>query len=132
MATRDVSIRISVMDGDKARQEFVLTGEEGQKALEKIKFAQPESLDPTKKKDSSQRFVGLRSFYHLVSTNPDKKTKGPMGAAFITRNPLLPDELFVAKGLDPFVVEMNKDLAYSLLKCPGRYSVRFFAIPLRR
>ena len=123
--------RMKYMNSYKFDEIAVLVGNfvsvddpQAEKALEKIKFAQPESLDPTKKKDSSQRFVGLRSFYHLVSTNPDKKTKGPMGAAFITRNPLLPDELFVAKGLDPFVVEMNKDLAYSLLKCPGRYSVR--------
>jgi hypothetical protein len=53
-----------------------------------------------------------------------KKTKGPMGSAFITRNPLLPDELFFAKGIDPFVVDMNKDLPYNLLKNPGRYTVR--------
>jgi hypothetical protein len=94
------------------------------KALEKIKYAKPEILDPAVKKDSSQRFVGLRSLYHMVSVNPEKQNKGPMGAAFVTRNPLLPEELFVAKGLDPFVVEMNKDLTYSLLNCPGRYTVR--------
>jgi hypothetical protein len=47
-----------------------------------------------------------------------------MGSAFATRNPLLPEEYFVAKGLDPFVVEMNKDLPYSLLNCKGRYTVR--------
>ncbi len=39
MATRDVSIRISVIEGDKVRRELTLTGEEGQKALEKIKEA---------------------------------------------------------------------------------------------
>lgn len=94
------------------------------KALEQIKYAQPASLDPKAKKDSSQRFVGLRSLYHLVSTNPEKKNKGPMGSAFVTRNPLLPEELFVAKGIDPFVVEMNRDLPHSLLNCPGKYSVR--------
>jgi hypothetical protein len=47
-----------------------------------------------------------------------------MGSAFVTRNPLLPEELFVAKGIDPFVVDMNKDLPNSLLKCQGRYTVR--------
>ena len=39
MATRDLAIRISVLDGDKTRREFTLTGEEGQKALEKIREA---------------------------------------------------------------------------------------------
>jgi hypothetical protein len=47
-----------------------------------------------------------------------------MGSAFVTCNPLLPKELFVAQGIDPFVADMNHDLPYSLLKCPGRYSVR--------
>jgi hypothetical protein len=94
------------------------------KTLEKIKYARPDCLDATKKRDSSQRFLGLRTIYHMVSTNPDKKNKGPMGAAFVTRNPFLPEEYFVAKGLDPFVVDMNQDLPYSLLKCTGKYTVR--------
>lgn len=92
--------------------------------LQTIKYAKPSTLDPTQKKDSSQRFVGLRSFYHLASVDPEKRTKGPMGSAFVTRNPILPEELFVAKGLDPFVVDMNQDLPNSLLKCPGKYTVR--------
>jgi hypothetical protein len=62
--------------------------------------------------------------YSMMSASPDKREKGPMGAAFVTRNPMLPEELFVAKGLDPFVYEINKDLPHSLLKCPGRYTVR--------
>src|SRR5206468_5623771 len=72
----------------------------------------------------SQRLLGIRTLYTMMSNNPEKKEKGPMGSAFVTRNPLLPEELFVAKGLDPFVYEMNKDLPHSLLKCPGRYTVR--------
>jgi hypothetical protein len=95
-----------------------------EKTLEQIKYVQPGTLDTKQKKDSSQRFAGLRSFYHLASINPEKKNKGPMGAAFVTRNPMVPEELFVAKGLDPFVYDMNKDLPHSLLKCPGRYTVR--------
>ena len=44
---------------------------------------------------------------------------------FITRNPLLPEEYFVAKtGLDELVVKMNKNVKYSLLDCPGRYTVQ--------
>src|SRR5438477_144756 len=80
--------------------------------------------DPNKKPDSSQRLLGLRTIYSMMSTSPDKREKGPMGAAFVTRNPLLPEELFVAKGLDPFVYDMNKDLPHSLLKCPGKFTVR--------
>jgi hypothetical protein len=95
-----------------------------EKTLEQIKYLKPENLDPNKRSDSSQRFLGLRTIYHMVSANPAERSKGPMGAAFVTRNPLLPEEYFVAKGIDPFVVDMNKDLPHSLLKCPGRYTVR--------
>lgn len=96
-----------------------------EKTLSLLKHAKPESLDATKKGGStSQRLVGLRSLYTMISNNPDEKTKGPMGSAFVTRNPLLPKEFFVAKGIDPLVVDMNKDLAHSLLRCPGKYTVR--------
>jgi hypothetical protein len=95
-----------------------------QKTLEQIKFGRPECLDPSKKPSSSQRLAGLRTLYSMLSANPAEQSKGPMGAAFVTRNPMLPEGLFVAKGIDPFVVDMNKDLPNSLLKCQGRYSVR--------
>ncbi len=95
-----------------------------EKLLNQLKFAKPESLDPEKKGGTSQRLVGLRTLYTMVSSNPSEKTKGPMGSAFVSRNPLLPKELFVAKGIDPFVVDLNKDLPHSLLKCPGKFTVR--------
>jgi hypothetical protein len=66
----------------------------------------------------------VRSLYRFVDSNPLTKTKGPMGSAFVTRNPLLPEEYFAAKGLDPFLVELNRDLPNTLLDCPGKYSVR--------
>ena len=53
-----------------------------------------------------------------------KKEKGPMGHAMITPNPLLPPDYFAQKGLDPFLVDLNKDLEYSLLNCPGKYTVQ--------
>jgi hypothetical protein len=47
-----------------------------------------------------------------------------MGNAFVSRNPLLPEEYFAPKGLDPFVVDLNRGVKYSLLKCPGKYTVK--------
>ena len=38
-ATQNISIRIAVVDGDKVRKELTLTGEQGQRALEKIREA---------------------------------------------------------------------------------------------
>jgi len=95
-----------------------------EKTVETLQHIHPDALNTEKRTDSSQRFLGLRTIYQMVSNDMTKKTKGPMGSAFTTRNPLLPEELFVAQGIDPFVLEMNKDLPYNLLKCPGRYTVR--------
>ena len=50
--------------------------------------------------------------------------RGPMGRAFFTRNPLLPREYFVPKGVDDFVAKMNQGVEHSLLDCPGRYTVQ--------
>ena len=95
------------------------------KALEKLKHAKPDCLDLAKtKQDTTQRFAGLRNLYRLVSVDPEKQTKGPMGSAFVTRNPLLPEDYFISKGLEPFLVNLNKDLEYSLLNNPAKYTVR--------
>jgi hypothetical protein len=95
------------------------------KTLDQLRHAKPECLDAAKRGGSSaQRLAGLRSIYAMMSNDPTKKTRGPMGASFVTRNPLLPKEMFVSKGIDPFIVDINKDLPHSLLKCPGRYTVR--------
>jgi hypothetical protein len=93
------------------------------RALEKIKFAKPDVLS-REGNSKTQRMAMVRSLYRFVDSNPVTKTKGPMGSAFVTRNPLLPEEYFAAKGLDPFLVEMNRDLPNSLLECPGKYTVR--------
>jgi len=93
------------------------------KTLERLKYAKPQVFERPEN-GSSQRLSTMRKFYHVLAPDLDRKTKGPMGAAFATRNPLLPAEYFAAPGLDPFVAEMNRDLPHSLLKCPGRYTVR--------
>jgi len=111
---------IAVMAGSFTSVE----GADTEKSLDMIKHAKPATLGDKYKDQSSQRFAGLRSWYRTVSLASDKRQKGPMGAAFVTRNPLLPDEYFNAKGLDPFLVEINKDLENSLLHCEGNYTVR--------
>ena len=48
-----------------------------------------------------------------------------MGHAFITTNPLLPPDYFVPKnGIDPLVLQMNKNAEFSLLDCPGKFTVQ--------
>ena len=67
-----------------------------------------------------------------VRTDDESRTKygtdalkrGPMANAFVANNPLLPNEYFVPKGIDKFVVDMNKDVPHSLLACRGKYTVK--------
>lgn len=94
------------------------------KTLDKIRHAHPECLDLTRNKNSTQRFIGLRELHRRLTSDPEKKKRGPMGHAFVTRNPLLPEEYFVSKGPDALVVEMNRDVEYSLLKNEGNFTVR--------
>jgi hypothetical protein len=101
-----------------------IDGPDVEKALDVVKHAKPVTLGEKYREKSSQRFAGLRTIYRTVTLDSEQKQKGPMGAAFITRNPLLPEEYFHAKGLDPFLVDINKPLEYSLLKNTGRYTVR--------
>jgi hypothetical protein len=93
-------------------------------ALFKVKYARPNCLDLKKRPESSQRFAGLREIQRRISPNPEKQQRGPMGNAFVTRNPLLPEEYFVTPGLDSFVVDMNRGVEHSLLDCPGKYTVK--------
>jgi len=105
-----------------------------QKALETIKYARPESLKPnSQRRDQQQQSWAhdvvretqrdLRQLSQVLSRNSEQ-SKGPMGTAILSPNPLLPPEYFSAPRLDDFVLKMNRGVKHSLLDCPGRYSVR--------
>ena len=94
------------------------------KTLEKIKYLQPRCLDLSKGKGTTRRFAGLRDLQRRFHINKEKQKKGPMGNAFVTRNPLLPDEFFQRQNIDPLVLEINRDVKFSLLKNRGRFTVR--------
>ncbi len=95
-----------------------------EKTLDTIKYAQPNSLRLDGRKQRSQRFAQLRAVQRYLNESDEKRKRGPMGSAFVTRNPLLPQEFFAPDGVDRFVLEMNKPVPHSLLDCPGKYSVR--------
>jgi len=95
-----------------------------EKTLDKIKYAKPNCLKIGDDDTTTQRFAGLRYLQRMVNGDEEKRSKGPMGNAFVTRNPLLPDEFFAPGGVDKFVLEMNEGVEHSLLDCPGKYSVR--------
>ena len=109
---------------DDVRQVAVMVGnfaslddDRATETLKKIKSIEPESLR-TEGAKSSQIFADLRQAAHA------KKKKGPMGSAFVATNPLLPPEYFNSAGVDKLVLEMNKEVPHSLLKCPGKFTVK--------
>ncbi len=99
--------------------------------LEDVRFAKPVSLgeDPkssTAGSDKTQSSNFLVQQYRAImwKRNDRKDDYGKMGAAFVTRNPLLPDDYFEAPKVDDFVANLNKDVEFSLLDCPGKFTVR--------
>jgi hypothetical protein len=95
------------------------------KHLRLIKYATPNALSRGGQRGSTTlRFAGLRELQRRIVGNKEKRERGPMGKAFATRNPILPREMFAPGGLDPLLVAMNKGRKYSLLDCPGKYTVR--------
>jgi hypothetical protein len=94
----------------------------GQKALQKIKSLRPESLGGRGPKSGLvSDFLNANSDLARAARTDDRP---PLQAAMMIPNPLLPDDYFARQQIDEFVIEMNADVTYSLLDCPGRYTVR--------
>jgi hypothetical protein len=98
---------------------------EAQATLQKIKYFRPQCLEIDGSRPTTRTLAGWRVVqqYVLAPDNPKRK-KGPMGHALITTNPMLPQDYFVPKGLDPLVVEANEGVTHCLLDCPGKYTVQ--------
>jgi hypothetical protein len=99
---------------------------EAQDALRRLKYARPQCLEVDERQQTNQSLAGWRMTQKKLQefVGSAKKEKGPMGHAFVTTNPLLPKEFFANPGIDPLVLEMNKDVEHSLLGCPGKYTVQ--------
>lgn len=103
---------------------------EAQQVLKKLRSIRPECLDTEKRvkegKKDYRTLGGLRRMQDEVNKLMDKNHKplGPMRHAMIATNPLLPEDYFKPKGLDPLVVSMNQSVKYSLLKCTARYTCK--------
>lgn len=118
--------------GDQAREIAVLVGNfpsiddpEGQQMLARIKSLQPDALN-VDADQTAQSMAKVRQFEEALKEKLGSKSKkrGPMGQAFFTRNPILPREYFVPKGVDAFVAKMNEGVEHSLLDCPGRQTIQ--------
>ena len=116
-------VEIAVLVGDYP----TVDEPEAQKALKKLKYLQPKSMaQPQASKQSlaSFRQMQRKAKEALMPKDSDDLKRGPLASSFVSTNPLLPSEYFVPKGIDNFVLEMNKHVPHSLLDCPGRYTVR--------
>ncbi len=118
---------IAVLVGDFASVEDA----RAQKMLSQIKTLQPESMAFYNVEEAvndstlaGSRLRAWRDFSKLRSEDPNDKLKGPMKAAFLMPNPLLPDEYFDARKVDLEVLKWNKDQKYSLLKNKSMYTVK--------
>ncbi len=126
------TIKRRYQHGDKVVEHAVLVGEfpsiddpAGQKLLARIKTLQPDVLAVKEGEQTAQSLTAIRMFHRQLKKKLGKTSSvGPMGHAFFTRNPLLPRDYFVPKGIDKQVAQWNKGLQYSLLKCPGKFSMK--------
>lgn len=108
-----------------------LDDSKAQRTLEQIKTLQPETIinyDIEEAANGSTlagaRLRAWRDFANSRSQDPNDRGKGPLKAAFIMPNPMLPDEYFEARKVDHAVLKWNKDQKYSLLKNKGAYTVK--------
>jgi hypothetical protein len=118
-------LRMRHQTDDRIEEVAVLIGNyaavddpQAQRDLQKVKTAHPRILDGSK----SQTFSQMRDIQKNWGKNPNKR--GPMRMAFITANPMLPEEYYRPRGIDKFVEKLNRGLQHTLLECPGNYSVR--------
>jgi hypothetical protein len=125
-------IRRRYQRGSQVQEHAVLVGEfpsiddpEAQRLLARIKTMEPKTLQASDGETTSQSLAGVRQTYRYLKQRVGKKvTEGPMGHAFMARNPLMPKEYFAPRGVDPDVAKWNAAVEHSLLDCPGKYSVK--------
>ncbi|MBN1395027.1 MAG: hypothetical protein JW959_08385 [Pirellulales bacterium] len=100
--------------------------DDAQAALNKLKNARPKCLEVKEGQGTHQSLTGWRMIQSKVyeAIGSENRKKGPMGHAFVTTNPLLPPDYFVQKGVSPDILALNEGVPYSLLDCPGKYTVQ--------
>jgi hypothetical protein len=124
-------VRRRYQRGEEVREIAVLVGNfpsiddpEAQRVLERIKTLEPEALNKDLK-ETAQSMAQVRKLEDALLEKLGKSRKrGPMAQAFFSRNPKLPREYLVPKGIDPFVAKMNEGVEHSLLDCSGIYTIR--------
>ena len=90
---------------------------EAQRELQTIKTLNPQTLPIANSSSTAQSLATVRQFQRNLKQRLGKSVpSGPMGHAFLTRNPLLPKEYFAPKGVEEEVAKWNEDLEHSLFR----------------
>lgn len=92
---------------------------EGDATMKKLRKIKPKCME------YHGDFAAENPLGQTMDSYNSKHGYGPLGRAFLTKNPLLPAETAaMAGGLDPKVVNYNRNVRFCLLDCPGKYSVQ--------
>ena len=79
--------------------------------LKKIRTAKPKVYENTDDMEAetnrSNPVTTVKAITHRLLTAGASKSRGPMGNAFVTRNPMLPEQYFAAPQVDSFVHQLN-------------------------
>ncbi len=65
----------------------------------------------------------IKAFGEHLFKSRKGRGRNPMSAAFVTRNPMLPESFFQAPQVDSFVKQLNEGTDYSLLEADGKFTV---------
>ncbi|QGJ71608.1 Signal peptide protein [Planctomycetales bacterium 10988] len=96
-----------------------------QKTLKLVKTSQPDCMELEPGKEDHRSLGAFRYLQEQVRKVTSKEeVLGPLRHAFVVTNPMLPDDYFAPKGLEKFVVDLNKPLEHSLLTCDGKYTLQ--------
>jgi hypothetical protein len=129
---RGAPVKMRYQKGNQIREIAVILGDfpaiddpQAVALLEHVKRLKPDALSTEGGRETTQTLVHLRRLQKAtIERIARDNVSGPMRGAFICRNPVLPPEYFVPRGVDNFVANMNKGVAHSLLDCPNRYTVQ--------
>jgi hypothetical protein len=88
---------------------------QSKEALQRVKTIQPKCL-------TGQEDLNLKKW--IPRSKDQAAQAGPMAGAFMTKNPLLPEEYFQPPKVDKFVQQLNQNAEFSLLKAKKNFTVR--------
>ena len=129
---RGAPVKMRYQKGDRVREIAVVLGDfptiddpRAEDLLQRVKTLKPDALSTDGGRETTQTLVHLRKLQKAtIERIARDNVSGPMRSAFICRNPMLPREYFVPRGVDNFVANMNKGVPHSLLDCPNRYTIQ--------